>query len=84
MALDLPVQAAAVFDESIALLESQGSQLELGRSFHQRALMEQKTGRREAALRDLLRARGQFTHCGATRDLALVNRDLQELGHVTG
>jgi tetratricopeptide (TPR) repeat protein len=69
-------EAAAAFDESIALLDQCGSRLELGRAYYHRAQLHRALGQPQNAASDLDRARALFEACGAPRDLERVTADL--------
>ncbi|MFN8496218.1 MAG: hypothetical protein U0641_00005, partial [Anaerolineae bacterium] len=62
-------EAAASFAAAIAILESSGARLELGRAHYHRARLRRDLGRADDARADRARARDLFAACGAPRDL---------------
>jgi len=61
-------EAVAAFDDAVALLEANGSCVELGRVLYYRGLMHQARGCGDAARADLSRASAIFEGTGARRD----------------
>ncbi|MEE9188100.1 MAG: hypothetical protein V3U36_01940 [Anaerolineales bacterium] len=64
-------KAAEIYQESIDILSSLGSQLELGRALYQRGRMLNIKNQTDAAGKDLINARLIFEECGAKYDLWL-------------
>jgi tetratricopeptide (TPR) repeat protein len=64
-------KAAEVYQESIDILSNLGSQLELGRALYQRGRLLNIENQRDAAVKDLEKARLIFEECGAKYDLSL-------------
>jgi ATP/maltotriose-dependent transcriptional regulator MalT len=69
-------EAARAFDDAAALLEANGSRLELGRAWFHRALMRQARGDGDGARADLTRAGAIFERTGARREQERVERTL--------
>ena len=69
-------EAARAFDDAVAMLEANGSRLELGRALLHRGLMHRAHGGEGNARMDLTRARAIFEVAGARRDRERVDRAL--------
>ncbi len=69
-------EATQAFDNAVAMLEANGSRLELGRALFHRGLMHQARAEADAARLDLTRAHAILASTGARRDRDRVERAL--------
>ncbi len=78
-------QAEASFAQAISITSATGSQVELGRSHHQKALMHQQKGELESALHEAAQAQALFSGSNASRELEKSSALMSQLrDHNTG